>query len=65
MLELKKISNLFYGANIYLGKLPPLVHWQGLSLIGMRAVAGAVVVSTGNDFYGNFLLLSYLFNLTL
>lgn len=61
----KEISGFFYGANIYLGKLPLLVHWQGLSLIGMRAVAGVVVVSTGNDYYGSFLLLNYLFCLTL
>lgn len=60
-----QISDLFYGANIYLGKLPLLVHRQDLSLIGMRAVPGTAVVSTGNDYYGNFLLLSYLFCLAL
>lgn len=57
--------DLFYGANIYLDKVPLLVHWQDLSLAGMRAVAGTVVaVSTGNDYYGNLLPLSY-FCLTL
>lgn len=60
MLELKGTSDLMYGANIYLDKVPLLVHCQDLSFAGMRAVAGTVgVVSIGNGYYGNLLQLSY------
>lgn len=48
----KKSLNLylFYGANVQSGQaFSFLVYQQDLNLTGMRAVADAVVVSTGND----------------
>lgn len=48
------------GCKYLSGQAPLLVHWQGLGLTGMRAVAGAVIISRGIYYYGN-LLLSYFY----